>query len=214
MTTPNPNRRTAHAAPSLLLLALLGALTSACATGVPIESRPQPVAVPGQLTPNPTLFRPPPSTQPNPTRCPKTSKKTSKACPTYFDIYLVATGQRGQVLVAVDRISIGKPTPQAALTALDAGPTRREGGLQTALPSGALPTVSKLVGHEVTVGISVGALSPIAIGQIVLTVTAPSFGITRVLFEQAGVQVEPPLPNGGYATGYVSRGEYGALGGA
>lgn len=183
MTRP----RRATAAGAVLLLA--GFLLGGC--GIPMSSGPQVVtAVPDALLSPASKHKPPPKTQ-NPGSA--------------FDIFLA----EGNDLVAVLRPGVS--TPQALLSALEAGPTDVEAtyGITTDIPSGTGASVVRVRGAVVTVNLeaSFGYITTLAEAQIVFTLTQFK-GIDEVLFYEAGSPVLAPTEDGDYVSRPLTRQDF------
>lgn len=113
---------------------------------------------------------------------------------------------RDEELVGASRVAAGadaRETATLALRQLVEGPTDpdRTSGLSTALGPEVRLSLSDLAGGRATVDIRVGEQAlragrlPLAVGQIVLTLTSVA-GVDDVLLTTGGARIAAPLPGG------------------
>jgi spore germination protein GerM len=143
-----------------------------------------------------------------------TTSTTPASLPTESDatVYFVVDG----ALVPVGR-DVAPTDVDAALQALLEGPTTAEAalGVASAIPSGTTITRLARDGETLTVDLETDpgtaeSDAPLAVGQLVLTVTTIP-GVERVRFRVGGEPVQVPKGDGTLSSGAVSADDYQAL---
>jgi hypothetical protein len=196
--------RVGRAGRVLAALTLLGASAGGC--GLPTSTTPRVIApsdVPYRLV-DPTQSGPSISAGRDATSVPHVFLLTTEG-----RLTPVAAPVRPDGLVAV----VG-----TLLSRLVQGPeaTQRATGLTTALGSGFLLRLQGVEGRTAVVALDPGERDlssdrlPLAVGQIVLTVTSVE-GVDAVRFVRNGSAAEVPLPDGALTAGAVSRRDYASL---